>query len=95
MNSLLALLRANTGLLVMVMLATIGTIVFGTFAVALGAIPRRNLTWMPAAFQVERGRVLGLQFDEAGKPVPKLDYAWRFDAQEMKAPLTDAVTRAG
>lgn len=46
-------------------------------------------------FQVERGRVLGLQFDANGRPQPKLDYAWRFDAQEMKAPLIDVVTRAG
>ena len=46
-------------------------------------------------FQVERGRVFGLQFDAAGKPIPQLDYQWRFDAQEMKAPLIDVVTRAG
>lgn len=46
-------------------------------------------------FQVERGRVFGLQFDANGRPQPELDYAWRFDAQEMKAPLIDVVTRAG
>lgn len=46
-------------------------------------------------FQVEQGRVFGLQFDAGGKPMPRLDYTWRFDAQEMKAPLIDAVTRAG
>jgi hypothetical protein len=46
-------------------------------------------------FQVERGRVFGLQFDEHGRPQPQLDYAWRFDAQELKAPLIDIVTRAG
>lgn len=46
-------------------------------------------------FQVERGRVFGLQFDATGKPQPKLDYEWRFDAEEMKAPLIDVVTRAG
>jgi hypothetical protein len=46
-------------------------------------------------FHVERGREFGLQFDDRGRPMPKLDYAWRFDAQEMKAPLIEAVTRAG
>ncbi len=46
-------------------------------------------------FQTERGHVFGLQFDANGRPQPKLDYAWRFDAQEMKAPLIDIVTRAG
>lgn len=82
MKSFIALVRANPGLLVMLMLLGIGTIVFGSFAIgmagsglsmrpilfvgglfafvllpqfafhlgiALGAIPRRNLTWMPAA----------------------------------------------
>lgn len=46
-------------------------------------------------FQVERGRVFGLQFDADGRPQASLNYAWRFDAQEMKAPLIDVVTRAG
>lgn len=46
-------------------------------------------------FQIERGRVFGLQFDENGRPKPQLDYAWRFDARELKAPLIDVVTRAG
>jgi hypothetical protein len=46
-------------------------------------------------FHVERGREFGLQFDASGRPQPKLDYTWRFDAQEMKAPLIDVVTRAG
>jgi hypothetical protein len=46
-------------------------------------------------FEVERGRVFGLQFDAAGRPTPKPDYAWRFDANEMKAPMIDVVTRAG
>jgi hypothetical protein len=35
LKSLLALLRANTGLLVMLMLVAIGTLVFGTFAIAI------------------------------------------------------------
>jgi hypothetical protein len=46
-------------------------------------------------FQVERGRVFGLQFDASGRPRPALKYDWRFDAREMKAPLIDIVTRAG
>lgn len=46
-------------------------------------------------FHIERGRVFGLQFDASGHPLPQLDYTWRFDAQEMKAPLIDVVTRAG
>ncbi len=46
-------------------------------------------------FHVERGQVFGLMFDEEGRPMPKWDYAWRFDASEMKAPLIDAVTNAG
>ncbi len=59
--------------------------------VALEWCTMRGVTF----FQVERGRVFGLQFDANGRPQPKLDYAWRFDAQEMKAPLIDAVTHAG
>ena len=46
-------------------------------------------------FHTERGRVFGLQFDANGRPQPRVDYAWRFDAREMKAPLIDVVTRAG
>ena len=46
-------------------------------------------------FQVERGREFGLQFDANGRPRPTLNYDWRFDAREMKAPLIDIVTRAG
>lgn len=52
---------------------------------------QRGLTF----FQVERGRVFGLQFDGEGRPMPKLDYAWRFDSNEMKAPLIEVVTAAG
>jgi hypothetical protein len=46
-------------------------------------------------FHVERGRVFGLQFDASGRPQPKLDYTWTFDAREMKAPLIEIITRAG
>lgn len=46
-------------------------------------------------FQTERGQVLGLQLDEAGRPRPSLQYSWRFDAREMKQPLLEVVTRAG
>lgn len=46
-------------------------------------------------FEVRQERVFGLQFDAAGRPQPRLDYRYRFDLQEMKGPLIDAVTRAG
>jgi hypothetical protein len=46
-------------------------------------------------FQVERGRVFGLQFDASGRPQRSPTYEWRFDSREMKAPLIDIVTRAG
>lgn len=46
-------------------------------------------------FEVERGRVFGLQFDADGRPLPDPGYAWRFDVREMKAPLVEAVTGAG
>lgn len=45
-------------------------------------------------FHVEHGRVFGWQLG-GDRPQPQADYAWRFNAQEMKAPLIDAVTRAG
>jgi len=46
-------------------------------------------------FQVEHQRVFGLQLDADGRFTPKLSYAYTFNLQEMKAPLIDAVTRAG
>lgn len=46
-------------------------------------------------FQAERGHVFGWQFDANGQPSARQDYAWRFNAQEMKAPLIEVVTRAG
>jgi hypothetical protein len=46
-------------------------------------------------FQVEHQRVFGLQLDERGRFVPNLSYSYRFNLQEMKAPLISAVTNAG
>ncbi|MEO5960090.1 MAG: hypothetical protein ABIR80_13315, partial [Opitutaceae bacterium] len=46
-------------------------------------------------FQTERRRVFGLQLDERGRFKPELSYAYKFNLQEMKSPLIDAVTRAG
>jgi hypothetical protein len=46
-------------------------------------------------FQRETQRVFGLQLDEFGRLEPRLSYSYRFDLQEMKAPLVAAVTRAG
>jgi len=58
-----------------------------------------NLQWKTGLgitfFQVEQQRVFGLQLDDAGRFIPKLSYAYTFNLQEMKAPLIDAVTRAG
>jgi hypothetical protein len=64
-----------------------------------GGAGRLNLSWSQSwgitLFEVQHGRVFGLQFDEHGRPLPKLDYAYRFDVREMKAPLIDIVTRNG
>ncbi len=46
-------------------------------------------------FQLEQQRVFGLQIDERGRLTPKLSYSYRFDLQEMKAPLIAAVTGLG
>ncbi len=46
-------------------------------------------------FQTEQRRVFGLQLDEQGRFKPELSYAYKFNLQEMKAPLIAAVTRAG
>jgi hypothetical protein len=46
-------------------------------------------------FQTEQRRVFGLQLDEQGRFRPELSYGYKFDLQEMKNPLIDAVTRAG
>lgn len=46
-------------------------------------------------FQHEHRRVFGLQFDEQGRPQPKLDYAYTFKLSEIKEPLIEAVSRAG
>lgn len=46
-------------------------------------------------FQSEQRRVFGLQLDEQGRFKPELSYSYKFNLQEMKNPLIDAVTRAG
>lgn len=46
-------------------------------------------------FQAEQRRVFGLQLDEQGRFKPELSYAYKFNLQEMKTPLINAVTRAG
>lgn len=46
-------------------------------------------------FQSEQRRVYGLQLDDHGRLKPDLSYAYKFNLNEMKSPLIDAVTRAG
>lgn len=46
-------------------------------------------------FQSEQRQVFGLQLDEQGRFKPELSYSYKFNLQEMKSPLIDAVTRAG
>lgn len=46
-------------------------------------------------FQTEQRRVFGLQLDEQGRFKPELSYTYKFNLNEMKSPLMDAVTRAG
>jgi hypothetical protein len=46
-------------------------------------------------FQTEQRRVFGLQLDERGRFKPEFSYSYRFNLQEMKSPLIEAVTRAG
>lgn len=46
-------------------------------------------------FQYEHQRVLGLQFDSAFKFSPNMSYAYTFNLQELKSPLTQAVTQSG
>ncbi|MBX7212171.1 MAG: hypothetical protein K1X78_27940 [Verrucomicrobiaceae bacterium] len=46
-------------------------------------------------FQKEQQTVIGLQFDEHGRPKAKPAYTFKFDLNEMKSPVITAVTRAG
>lgn len=46
-------------------------------------------------FQVDQRRVFGLQLDDSGRFKPELSYSYKFNLQEVKSPLQDAVTRAG
>ncbi|MBL9190210.1 MAG: hypothetical protein JNK23_22200 [Opitutaceae bacterium] len=58
-----------------------------------------RIAWQAALgivfFQTEQRRVFGLQLDEHGRFKPELSYSYKFNLQEMKSPLIDAVTRAG
>lgn len=58
-----------------------------------------DITWKTSTgivfFQVQHRRVLGLVVDANGRLTPNLTYAYRFDLQEMRAPLIAAVTQAG
>ncbi len=58
-----------------------------------------NIAWKAASgiifFQKEQKRVFGLQIDNQGCFKPELSYAYRFDLQEMKAPLMAVITHAG
>lgn len=46
-------------------------------------------------FQTEQRRVFGLQLDEQGRFKPELSYTYKFNLNEMKSPLVEAVTQAG
>lgn len=46
-------------------------------------------------FQTEQRRVYGLQLDKRGRFTPELSYSYKFNLQEMKSPLIDAVTQSG
>lgn len=46
-------------------------------------------------FQHSEGRVFGVQFDTNGLPKAEAGYMYRFNLNEMKSPLIEAVTRAG
>ena len=58
-----------------------------------------GLRWSTALgvtfFHAEQQRVFGLQVDDRGRLTPRLSYGYRFNLQEMKAPLIAAVTEAG
>jgi energy-coupling factor transporter transmembrane protein EcfT len=46
-------------------------------------------------FQQDWQRVLGVQVDNTGRLTKQLSYTWRFNLQEMKAPLVQVTTNAG
>lgn len=46
-------------------------------------------------FQVDHRRIVGLQFGPDGRPNGQLNYVWRFNLNELKAPFIAAVTGAG
>jgi hypothetical protein len=64
-----------------------------------GGVDGANIEWKASTgitfFQYEHRRVFGLQIDEHGRFKPELSYSYTFNLQEMKAPLIEAVTRAG
>jgi hypothetical protein len=58
-----------------------------------------SIEWQAATgiifFQREQHRALGLQIDERGRPSPSLGHQLKFDLNELKAPIINAVTKAG
>ena len=46
-------------------------------------------------FQQDWQRVLGVQVDKTGRLTKQLSYTWRFNLQEMKAPLVQVTTNVG
>ena len=58
-----------------------------------------NIAWSAATgivfFQKEQQRVFSLQIDDQGRLKPELSYSYKFDLQEMKSPLVQAITHAG
>ena len=58
-----------------------------------------QMTWRRSTgitfFHYEHQRVFGLQVGPDGRLQPASSYAYTFDLQEMKGPLTAAVTQAG
>jgi GTP cyclohydrolase II len=58
-----------------------------------------RLDWKMATgiqfFAIEHKRVFGVQLGTDGKPTGELSKAYTFNLQELKAPIIEAVTRAG
>ena len=58
-----------------------------------------HINWKTGAgiifFQKEQATVLGLHFDENGRPKPSISYTYKFDLNDMKSPIISAVTRSG
>ena len=58
-----------------------------------------RLSWKTALgitlFQVDHRKVYGLKFGPDGRPTGNLSYTYRFNLQELKAPIIAAITQAG